>query len=195
MTEVKRLLTVRRALKARTPTFIRQEFGKFKKIKAKWTRPKGHHAKMRERRKGNPRMVTVGWRGPTLVRGLHSSGLARIMVSSPAELQRINKQTQGVILSAALGAKKRLVLIADATKQGITILNLRDAQAYTTAVNAKLAERKSAHAAAAKAKEQRKAELEKKAEKAKAKPNIETLTDEEKKKAEKEEKDKVLTQR
>ena len=189
MSEHKRLLAVRKALKHKTPEFIRQDFGKFKKIKAKWTRPKGHHSKTRERRKGNPRMVATGWRGPNAVRGLHSSGLARVIVASAMELARINKQTQGIILSSALGAKKRLVLIADAQKAGITILNL-DPAAYVKRVQESQA-----------AKKQQRAQLQKKkteqSKKTKEKPKetIETLTAEEKQKAEKEEKDKLLTKK
>lgn len=187
MSEIKRLLAVRKALKDRKPAFIRQEFGKFKKIKAKWTRPKGHHAKMRERRKGNMRMVLSGWRSPTAVRGLHRSGLARVLVATSAVLAGVDPKTQGIIVSSAVGAKKRLQILAEAQKAGVTVLNIRDGDAYAKRVEAERAAVKAASVAAAKAKEQRAAQPEK--------ATIETLTDEEKKKAEKAEKDKVLTQK
>lgn len=190
MSDVKRLVGVRKVLKGKKPRFIRQEFGKFKRIPDKWTRPKGHHSKMRERRKGNPRMVVSGWKSPAAVRALHSSGLARVVVASSSALAQLNKATQGAIIAAAVGTKKRLVLIAEAQKLGITILNLP--AAYAEKAQERLTQARQSRAAAAKAKQARKASQEKKTEK---KETLDTRTEEEKKKAEKEEKDKLLTQK
>src|SRR3989344_1214750 len=174
MSDVQLLLAVRKALKDRKPEFLRQEYGKFKKIKGKWTRPKGHHSKMRERRKGNMSLVNAGWRSPIAVRGVHRNGLIRVMIATPQEVSMVDPKTQGIIISAAVGARKRIAILAAAQQAGISVLNIRDSAAYQKRIEERRAAMKAKRIAVTKAKEARKAPKEEK------KESIETLTEEEK---------------
>ena len=71
---MKRLLTLRDTQKRRQPSFTRLESWRYKRLKGVWRKPKGIDNHMRLKRKGWPKSVTVGYRSPKKVRGLHPSG-------------------------------------------------------------------------------------------------------------------------
>ena len=118
------LLEVRRNLKERKPEFIRQDSPKRMKVGFKWRKPKGIHSKIRHHFKGRRKMPSPGFKSPLKVRGLHASGLKIVNVSSVNEVQKIKKNTEGIIISKSVGAKKRLEILKKAKELNITILNL-----------------------------------------------------------------------
>lgn len=195
MTE--KLLQVRKQLKKKKPTFIRQDSHKKVEVKKKWRSPRGLHNKMRLGFKGYRRSVSTGWRSPKLVRHLHKSGLKVVSVSSPNDLN-IDAAKQGIIISAAVGLRKKVDIIKIAVEKNIKILNVKDAAAFIKSVEENLAKRKEKKKTEAKKKEEKMKEREKKAkEKEKKKDELakKVETEEEKQKREKEEKDKLLTKR
>ena len=72
--EQKEKLQIRKQIKKRTPTFLREEWFRYKRIPKNWRRPDGITSKMRKNLKYRPSKVRVGFRGPKEVRGLHPSG-------------------------------------------------------------------------------------------------------------------------
>jgi large subunit ribosomal protein L32e len=56
-------------------------------------------------------------------RGLHPSGLREVLVSNLSELEGLDKKTQAVRISAALGARKRKLVVEKAEKLKLKILN------------------------------------------------------------------------
>ncbi len=191
------LLELSKRIKKKKPEFIKQDY-KLKKIKRNWRKPKGIDSKMRLRFRGNSKIVSPGYGSPVEVKGLHSSGLKMVFVASPAELEKVNKDKEGIIIRSGVGQRKRVEIINKAKEKGIRVLSVKDSEAFLKKVSEimasrkdkkkKFSEKKEKKAKQAKEKETKKEEAEKK--------DIEdAITDEEKKETEKKEKDKVLTKR
>ena len=92
--ETSRLLKIRKFKKGKTPKFRRQEWFRYQKLGTKWRRPKGLHSKMRKGLRYRPPCVSIGYRKPAKVRGLHSSGFEEIMVYNPSHLEDLDAERQ-----------------------------------------------------------------------------------------------------
>lgn len=99
-------------------------------------------------------MVTSGYGSPAAVRGLHSSGVERVLVATEKDIQQVTPTRQGVIIAHTVGNKKRLQLIQLATQKGIAILNFREPQKTTEHIQQQLQERKKTQAVKVSKKEQ-----------------------------------------
>ena len=121
--ELRRLLELRKEMKARRPEFVRQESWRYLRIKPNWRRPRGIHSKMREQVKGHLPLVKVGYRGPRAVRGLHPSGYEEVLVHNPAELAGLDPSRHAIRIASAVGARKREEIIRIARGLGLRILN------------------------------------------------------------------------
>lgn len=119
----KRLLKKRKEISARRPKFVRPESWRYKRIKKPWRKPKGIDNKMKEKRKGYPPMVSIGYRGPTAVRGLHPSGYQVVHVANIYELEVIDKETEAVMIKRTVGARKRQKILDNAADLGLKVLN------------------------------------------------------------------------
>jgi len=122
-TETKEQLKLRKDLKQRTPTFLREEWFRYKRIPKNWRRPDGITSKMRRNLQYRPSVVRVGFRGPKTVRGLHSSGFEEIMVHTVNDLKQINPDTQAARIGGTVGTRKRLEIIKQADERDIRVLN------------------------------------------------------------------------
>ncbi|MBS3176141.1 50S ribosomal protein L32e [Candidatus Woesearchaeota archaeon] len=184
---MKNILEVRKALKARKPTFRQQTSHKRARVNPGWRRSKGSDSKMRLGLKGYSRSACIGWRSPAAVRGLHPTGLEIVTVHNPKDVEKINPKTQGALLSGAMGIKKQWVCIAALQKKNIRILNVKDASAWVLATKKKREEEKAKMRAQSKVKEVKKPAPAKK---------TETSTEanqEEKKEQERIEQEKIIT--
>jgi large subunit ribosomal protein L32e len=192
--EKRKLLELRKIMKARKPDFIRQDSHKKAEIKTRWIKPRGKQSKMRLHLKGYRKSPSKGYRSPGIVRGLHPSGYISVMASSKKDLEKVDAKSQGAIIAKSVGMKKKVQLVNYAKEKGITILNIKDPDKFLADTDKKLKEKK-------KEKEERKKGKEEKAKKKeKARPKkeeklAEKLTEEEKKEQEKKEQDKLLTKK
>jgi large subunit ribosomal protein L32e len=121
--ELKEKLRIRTQVKQRTPTFLREEWFRYKRIPQNWRRPDGLHSKMRVNLKYRPSRVRVGFRGPKETRGLHPSGFEEIMVYTVNDLDSINPETQAARIGGTVGSKKRQAIIEKAKERDIRLLN------------------------------------------------------------------------
>ncbi|MGD0057561.1 MAG: 50S ribosomal protein L32e [Methanomassiliicoccales archaeon] len=119
----KDLLAKRNMMSKKRPHFLRQEGFRFKRLGDTWRRPRGMHSKMRRHYKYRPPVVSIGYRGPQKVRGLHSSGFEEVMVYNPTQLDAIDPKHQAVRVGGGVGYKKRLEIETKADKLGIRVLN------------------------------------------------------------------------
>jgi large subunit ribosomal protein L32e len=119
--ETRRLFEIRKSTKL--PKFRRQEWFRYKRLGEKYRRPKGMHSKMRRRYKYRPPMASVGYRTPSKVRDLHSSGFKEVLVHNPDHLEGLDPKTQAARVGHSVGYKKRLEIERKATQLGIHILN------------------------------------------------------------------------
>ncbi|MDH7508246.1 MAG: 50S ribosomal protein L32e [Methanomassiliicoccales archaeon] len=120
---IAKLLALRRKISERRPTFLRQEWFRYKRLGEKWRKPRGLHSKMRRHYKYRSPVVSIGYRGPKKVRGLHPSGFEEVMVYNPSQLEGIDPKRQAVRIGSTVGYKKRMEIESKADQLGIRILN------------------------------------------------------------------------
>ena len=90
------------------------KLGKNRKKLQKWRKPKGRDNKMREKRKGYPKVVSIGYKKPASQKPL--------LIQNLSDLTKADKSKS--IILANLGAKKKLELIKKAQELKLTILNI-----------------------------------------------------------------------
>lgn len=105
------------------PKFRRQEWFLFKRLGEKWRKPRGRDSKMRARKKGKGKLVTVGYRIPKKERGLHPSGLAEVLVNNQADLGKVDVGRQAVRIASGVGRRKREQILKKADELKIRVLN------------------------------------------------------------------------
>jgi len=107
------------------PEFLRNLWWKFAKFqnKLRWRRPRGKDNPMRLKLKGYPPVASIGYRTPKIIRGLHPSGKAPVVISSPLELDRLDPAKHAVYISSKVGLRKRMELIALARSRGFYVIN------------------------------------------------------------------------
>jgi large subunit ribosomal protein L32e len=130
MTEKKPSLS-REALKLRArarnkkPKFIRSESWRYSRFSLSWRKPRGLDNKIRRKIKGWPPGPSMGYKGPKIARFLHPSGYREVMVFNVQGLSLIDPNTQAARISHTVGKRKRALIIAEAKKLSIKILNLK----------------------------------------------------------------------
>jgi large subunit ribosomal protein L32e len=123
-----RALALRRRLKSKKPRFRRQESWRYKRVSEVWRKPDGVDSKMRRKKKGWPKSVEVGYRGPKAARGLHPSGYAEVLIHTVDDVDRVNPKTQAIRIAHTVGARKRIEITARAREKDIRILNPREVE-------------------------------------------------------------------
>jgi len=187
-----KLLELRKNIKRRKPDFIRQSYTKKTRITAKWRKSRGLHSKMKRKLRGYRKSPSPGYGSPKKVKALHPSGLNPVLITSIKNLEKIDPDKEGIILSATLGSRKKIEIIKKVTEKKIKILNLKNPEQFLKSVEEKIKKKKEEKQAKTKEKEKRKKEKEKKRAEKKKEKLAEKLTEEEKKEKEKKEQDKLL---
>ncbi len=121
--ETKKLLALRYEMSHDRIAFLRQEWFRFPRLGEKWRRPRGMHSKMRRHIQYRPNVVSIGYRGPAKVRGLHPSGFEEVMVFNPDQLQKMDPKVQAARVGSSVGFKKRQAIEQKADELGIRVLN------------------------------------------------------------------------
>jgi len=122
--DLKRSLELRKALKDKKPEFVRMDsWAKPSIEKSSWRRPKGLDNKIRLQRKGFPKIVKVGYRGPKAVRGLHPSGFKEVIVHNVQELEKVDPQREAIRIASTVGKRKREEILERAKELKIKVLN------------------------------------------------------------------------
>lgn len=96
------------------------KLGKRRKKKQKWRRPTGRDNKMREKRRGYPAVVSIGYRKSSKERSENAKNT--IYISNAKELDKV-KQGQKVVI-ADVGNRKRNEIAKKAEEKKIKIQNL-----------------------------------------------------------------------
>lgn len=183
MADIKKLLGIRKQMKAKKPHFKRQDWHKKARLKPVWRKPKGMDSKLRKHMLGHGFMPNSGYGSPADVRGMHKSGLIPVIVFNVAQLNAVNGKTHGAIIASTVGTRKAIDIMTAAHGKNIRILNFKDSQKFIASVKDEMAKRKQAKKAAPKVEPKHKPEAKKEA----------PASQEEKKEAEKREAEKVLT--
>lgn len=123
MVDTKELLKLRQQVKSHKPDFVREESWRYKRVKPNWRKPKGIDSKMRRRKKGWPKIVRIGYRGPKVARYLHPSGYYDKLVHNVNELKNLDSEKDAARIAAAVGGRKRKEIIEQAKSLKIKVLN------------------------------------------------------------------------
>ncbi len=97
------------------------KLGKKRKKKQVWRRPTGRHNKMREKKRGLPAVVSVGYRKDKKITG-KIQGKEPKIVSNIKDLEKIKKNE--IIILSHMGKKKKIELSKKAKEKGLEIYNL-----------------------------------------------------------------------
>jgi len=120
---------IRREKQAKRPAFRRHEWWRYVKLGGKnapWRVPSGIHSKVRRHYNYRPPVVSIGYRGPADVRGLHPSGFEEVLVFNPEQLAKLDKTTQAARIGGTVGGRKAKLIVEAADKAGIRVLNRGD---------------------------------------------------------------------
>ncbi len=90
------------------------KLGKRRKKKQIWRRPTGRDNKMREKRKGYPARVSIGYK--------KTKRENRIIISTPKELEKVDKKR--AIIVGNVGKKKKIEIAKKAKELKINLSNL-----------------------------------------------------------------------
>ena len=108
-------------------TFLRRgwfrysKLGKKRKNKQVWRRPSGRDNKMREKRRGYPPVVSIGYGTKKEEKGV-IEGKKPVKIMTIKDLGKIKKNEVGLL--GKIGKKKRLEIAKLAEEKGIKIANL-----------------------------------------------------------------------
>lgn len=122
----KEKLEAREQVSKGRPDFIRPESWRYKRLETSWRKPKGvdnHQRKQKSR--GRPGLVKVGYGGPKESRGLHPSGYTDNLVYNVNDLEKLNPKTDGVRLGHSVGTKKRTAILEKAIEKKFKVFNAR----------------------------------------------------------------------
>jgi len=118
-------LKLRARAKNKKPKFVRAESWKYDRFSLSWRRPRGLDNKIRRKIKGWPAGVSVGYKGPKIARGLHPSGYREVIVFNVKDLSTVEPNTQAARIAHTVGKRKRALIIAEAKKLNIKVLNFK----------------------------------------------------------------------
>jgi len=107
----------------RRPHFVREESWRYKRVKDAWRSPRGKTSRVRRSKEGWPAVVKIGYARPKSARGRHPSGLVEVMVWRPKDLEGLDPKTQAARIAHTVGENKRIMIIDQAKKASIRILN------------------------------------------------------------------------
>ena len=122
----KEKIAQRQTIAESRPDFIRPESWRYKRLESTWRKPKGvdnHQRKQKSR--GRPGIVKVGYGGPKNARGLHPSGYTDNLVYNILDLEKLDPKTDGVRIGHSVGTKKRKEIIVKAIEKKMKIFNAR----------------------------------------------------------------------
>ena len=122
----KEKLELRAKVAKSRPEFKRPESWRYKRLETTWRKPKGidnHQRKQKSR--GRPGLVKVGYGGPKIARGLHPSGYTDNLVYNINDLEKLNPKIDGVRIGHSVGTKKRKEIVIKSIEKKFKIFNAR----------------------------------------------------------------------
>jgi len=97
------------------------KLGKRRKKKQVWRKPKGRDNKMREKRKGYPQIVSVGYQKNKKLKG-RIECKQPVIIKNIKEIGKVKKDE--IVILGNIGKKKKIEIAKKAKEKGIEIHNL-----------------------------------------------------------------------
>ena len=122
----KELIEKRQEVKENKPDFVRPESWRYVRLQTNWRKPKGiDHHQRKQKSRGRPGLVKVGYGGPRDAKGLHPSGFTDNLVHNITDLEKLDPKKDGVRLGHGVGTKKRKEIVLKAVENKFKIFNAR----------------------------------------------------------------------
>ncbi len=122
----KEKLELREKVASTRPEFKRPESWRYKRLQTTWRKPKGVDSHQRKQKsRGRPGIVKIGYGGPKVAKGLHPSGFTDNLVYNVGDLEKLNPKTDGVRIGHAVGTKKRKEIMTKALEKKFKVFNAR----------------------------------------------------------------------
>lgn len=116
----------RQEVKKNNPDFLRPESWRYVRLQTNWRKPKGiDHHQRKQKSRGRPGLVKVGYGGPSEARGLHPSGFTDNLVYNLIDLEGLDPKKDGVRLGHSVGTRKRKEIVTKAIEAKFKIFNAR----------------------------------------------------------------------
>lgn len=97
------------------------KLGKNKKKKQTWRRPTGRDNKMREKRRGYPAVVSIGFKKNERLKG-KIRGKNPVIINNINDLENIKKED--IVIIGNIGKRKRIEIVKKAREKKIQIHNV-----------------------------------------------------------------------
>ena len=97
------------------------KLGRKRKKKQTWRKPKGRHNKMRDKRRGYPAVVDIGYRKSNKERE-KLDGMKPFIINNIRDLEKIKTGEIGII--GSVGMKKKIEIIRRAKERGTPLYNI-----------------------------------------------------------------------
>ena len=98
------------------------KLGKGRKKKQVWRRPTGRDNKMREKKKGHPAVVSIGYKSDKKIRGIINEKKP-VLVMNIKDLEKLNKNEIAII--GKIGKKKKIELVEKSKEMKIKLHNIK----------------------------------------------------------------------
>jgi large subunit ribosomal protein L32e len=121
----RKALQVRARAKNKKPKFLRSESWRYSRFSLSWRKQRGLDNKIRRKIKGWPPGPSTGYKGPKIARGLHPSGYREVIVHNVQDLSAVDPATQAIRIAHTVGKRKRALIIDEAKKLELKILNIK----------------------------------------------------------------------
>ena len=116
----------RQEVKQNKPDFVRPESWRYVRLQTNSRKRKGiDHHQRKQKSRGRPGLVKVGYGGPKDARGLHPSGFTDNLVYNISDLEKLDPKKDGVRLGHGVGTKKRKEIVVKAVENKFKIFNAR----------------------------------------------------------------------
>jgi len=96
---------------------------RLKRVKERWRKPRGIDNKKRIKKKAHGALPKIGYKNDKRIRGLHPSFKKDVLISNEKELSKLNPEEHVVRIRQSVGKRKRDIIIKEAEKLGLTVIN------------------------------------------------------------------------
>lgn len=108
----------RQEVKENNPDFVRPESWRYVRLQTNWRKPKGiDHHQRKQKSRGRPGLVKVGYGGPKEARGLHPSGFTDNLVYNLSDLEKLDPKKDGIRFGHSVGTRKEKKLLLKQLKE------------------------------------------------------------------------------